>query len=165
MKMIKLGLATLLMAGALLGEEATAPVTSSKGYLDIGLGPCPVPLPNFGIGYRGQQNHNGFDFSLNAATVVHATQIKGAALYQYFFKPNLKSQFYVGGGPALSYAFTSKGHVWLLAPEVVFGKQYQNEAGDTRFMQVSVEWPTFALERHHTIVKFPLVYFTYGIMF
>ncbi len=170
MKMMKFGLAALLMTGAVAAEEATTPapekVTSSLGYMDIGLGPVPIPLPNFGLGYRFQSDHNGMDLSLHAMTVVAITQLKATALYQYYFKPNLNSQFYVGGGAGVSDIFNRKKHYFVISPEFVFGKQYRNEANDTRFMQVGISWPTMNLTGHdHRLMKYPLVVFSYGIMF
>ena len=134
--------------------------------MSIGLGPAPIPLPNFGLGYRAQSGHNGVDVSLNAMTVVAVTQLKATALYQYYFKPDLNSQFYVGGGLGLSDIFGSGHHCMAISPEFTFGKQYRNEAKDTRFMQVGVSWPTVNLSgqsRH--FLKYPLVVFSYGIMF
>ena len=149
---------------------ASEPVQNSYGYMGIGVGPLPLPLPNFAVGFRQQQNHHGCDFSAQVATLVFVTEIKGSALYLYYFKPNLNSQFYAGGGVALSYlsahGLDGNSGAALVAPEFVFGKEYLNESNDRRFVQVQIDWPTSDLShfpRHTTLM--PLVIFSYGIGF
>jgi hypothetical protein len=149
---------------------ASEPVQNSYGYLGIGVGPLPFPIPNFQGGFRQQQGHHGWDFSAQVATIGCATDIKGNALYLYYFKPNLSSQFYAGGGMALSYlwahGFRGKPGSMFMAPEFVFGKEYLNESNDRRFVQVQIDWPAANLShfpRHSTFM--PLVVFSYGIGF
>ena len=171
-------IALTLLVGSLFASETPTPevppkVESSMGYFEIGLGPFPLPLPAFGLGYRMQNGHHGLDLPLQVSTIVSITQIKGSILYEYYFKPNLKSEFYVGGGLGTSGLFTHKFHKaqLLLSPEFVVGKQYINEAGDTRFMQAQISWPTFAVytSSHHKKVShpfwMPLVVFSYGMGF
>lgn len=158
-------------------ETAAVNVTSSIGYFSIGVGPLPVPLPNFGLGYRFQRNHHGFDLSLQAATIVAVTQAKVSLLYDYYFKPNLNSQFYMGLGASASGLFENKKH-WKkttgsFSPELMFGKQYQNEAKDLRFLQLQISFPTFSIKKFperkftgkHHILYMPLVVLSYGICF
>ncbi len=151
-------------------------VEQQFGYASLGLGPFPLPLPAFGIGYRTQKNHHGFDLSLQAATVVAATELKVAALYHYYWKPCLLSQSYVGIGAAPAVVLGGGCHLAAISPEFVMGKQYQNENGDRRFFQAEVSFPTFSLDRddcfslHHHKRKihsffFPLVVLSYGIGF
>jgi hypothetical protein len=149
-------------------NPSTAPVEQTIGYATLGVGPLPLPLPTFGLGLRTQTNHHGFDLSLQAATLVEITQLKASALYQHYFKPNLASQFYVGGGIGTSVLFFDDTF-FLLSPELVFGKQYQNEAQDTRFFQAQISFPTLNLTRHYhyhdDLLLFPAVVLTYGIGF
>ena len=42
-------------------ECEAAPVEASFGYISLGLGPFPIPMPLFGIGGRYQKGHHGFD--------------------------------------------------------------------------------------------------------
>lgn len=151
-------------------------IEKSYGYLDIGVGPLPLPLPSFGIGYRNQLQHHGYDLSLQLSTIVFLTQVKSNFLYHYYFKPNLDSQFYVGGGVGMSGLFGHhdkiKDCTLCFSPELVFGKEYKNESGDRRFAQVQISWPTYSLrhfsERNFSdchVLYMPLVIFSYGIGF
>ena len=38
-------------------------IENSFGYLNVGVGPLPELVPSFGIGYRAQKDHHGFDLS------------------------------------------------------------------------------------------------------
>ncbi len=134
-----------------------------SGYVDLGLGPFPLPLPVFGVGYREQWNHHGLDTHLQLATVVHATVLKGSMHYLYYLKPNLASQTYVGGGASVGGLFVKHHDKALFSPEFVVGKQYINEAGDKRFFQAQTSWPTFASNKNP--VYFPMVVLSYGFMF
>ena len=86
-------------APALPKELPDLKVQSQFPYFTLGLGPAPIPFPFFGFGYRYQSGYNGVDVSVKASTVVSVTGVQGTVLYQYYFKPNLSSQFYVGAGP------------------------------------------------------------------
>jgi hypothetical protein len=147
-------------------EAKPAPVQHSFGYVDIGVGPLPLPLPSFGAGFRKQADHHGADLSVQVETVVLLTQVKGSALYHYYFTPDLASQFYTGAGLGLSGLISHKKHMKgvLLSPEFVFGKQYQTERGSTRFFQAAISWPTYSFSNKETF-KMPLVVFSYGIGF
>ncbi len=177
--MLKYVLALSLATGFLIAQEEvvsceTMPqeVTQGFGYLSIGLGPFPVPLPAFTGGYRSQAGHHGFDASLQVQTVIAATQLKTNLLYHYYPKPCLRSQSYYGIGVGPSVVF--KGHRrstgFLISPEFVFGKQYRNETDDIRFFQAQVSFPTFGHVDgtfHHSrgfrhLTWFPLVIISYG---
>jgi hypothetical protein len=175
MKMI----ATLLLALASLSakdiEIQKEPVVQNVNYVSLGLGPMPILLPVFGIGHRIQNGHHGADLSLQATTVVALTQLKASLLYQYYFKPSLASEFYVGGGVSPGVVFGSGEHAILLSPEFVFGKQYRNESHDLRFFQAQVSFPTWAFDDTYSCyyhrkssvgcLKLPLVVLTYGLGF
>ena len=158
-----------IFTGSLVAKEE---VQTSFPYVGFGLGPFPVLVPSFSAGYRTQEGHHGADLSIYGSTLVFITELKTSALYHYYFKPNLCSQFYIGGGFGMN-AFLDKKfrpvfgkdtHVYL-SPEFVFGKQYINEAGDTRFFQAQISWPTFPSDGHHRPFYMPLVVFSYGIGF
>ncbi len=143
-------------------------VRSSYGYIGLGLGPAPFPLPIFSGGWRMQSGHNGLDLSLDLMTLGSITGVQENIAYLHYFKPNLASQFYVGGGIGIAEVFFSRHRPLVYtAPQFIFGKQYTNEAGDRRFFQTKIEWPTVPLTsssgRH--IGKYPLVTFSYGICF
>jgi hypothetical protein len=161
-------------------EVTLSPVTQSTPYATLGLGPCPIPLPTFGLGYRKQIDHHGFDLSLQGTTVIEMSALKFSTLYNYYFKPNLSSQFYTGFGLGTG-AFFNHRTTFFLSPELTFGKQYQNESHDTRFFQAEISFPTFSFSKHqgyyrtwedtdsslyrHEVTLFPLVVLTYGIGF
>ncbi|MBM3198165.1 MAG: hypothetical protein FJZ58_02775 [Chlamydiae bacterium] len=141
-------------------------VNNAFMHVDLGLGPCPVPLPSFALGHRNQWNHHGLDVSLSVTTVVAATQLKFTPMYLYYFTPNLQSEFYMGFGLGTSVAMA--GQTFLaLSPEFVMGKEYRTEAGSRRFFQTSISFPTFAFGggNDEGVLYFPLVVFSYGICF
>jgi hypothetical protein len=152
-------------------KVAPSTVEASHGYLSLGLGPFPIPMPIFGIGGRFQKGHHGFDVSVQATTVISLTVVKENFLYLHYFKPNLASQFYVGGGFGITEIFqkfkSSHQRTPILAsPQFIFGKEYTNDSGDRRFFQAQVDFPFVNLNsKHDRIVKFPAVVVSYGICF
>ncbi len=147
----------------------TTRVEQSFGYVGLGLGPFPIPLPAFSAGFRSQAGHHGFDVNLQAQTIIEATQLKMNGLYLHFFKPNVASEFYAGGGLGVSTVFGHHhDHAFLISPELVFGKQYRNESDDTRFFQAQMSFPTLPVDSDfhaHRVFWFPLVVLSYGIGF
>lgn len=164
----KLLLIPLLALSSLEAEEAIEPQTIKQehGYASFGLGPAPIPLPIFSLGYRMQNGHHGADVSLQAATIVSYTALKANAYYLHYFKPSYASEFYVGGGATLGGIFGNDSGLFT-GPEFVFGKQYRNESNDLRFFQMQVTLPTISWHRHHhaEVLKYPLVVFSYGLGF
>jgi len=160
-------LANNLSAETQGGEPSLESVRRSFQYGSLGIGPLPIPLPVFGVGHREQWQHSGLDLSAQVSTLVFATELKAKGLYHYYFAPNPKAQFYAGGGVNVS-AIYLKGSGFeyspFVAPELVFGKEYLNEAGGIRFFQTEVSWPTYSIPAHKACF-FPLVIFTYGIGF
>lgn len=164
-------------------------VENSFGYLNIGVGPLPMLFPSFGIGYKAQKNHHGFDVSGSIAKTRFDTTGRVSALYNYFFLPNLQSQFYAGLGVGMKGVHLDKSsdedkcHV-AVYPEIVFGKQYQNDTCCQRFFQVQIGFPSFAFDKfakktwkdredgagiyypvHYATSYVPEVIFSYGIGF
>ncbi|MGL4540572.1 MAG: hypothetical protein ACRCU0_06325 [Candidatus Rhabdochlamydia sp.] len=124
-------------------------VENSFGYLNIGVGPLPDLIPSFGIGYRAQKDHHGFDLSGTIAKTFVQTTARASVLYNYFFKPNLESEFYAGLGIGIKgehFKETSKAQ-FAVYPEIVFGKQYKNETNCQRFFQMQIGFPVFALDK------------------
>lgn len=163
-------------------------IENSFGYLNVGVGPLPELVPSFGIGYRAQKDHHGFDLSGSIAKTWTQTTARASVLYNYFFKPNLKSEFYAGLGMGIKGVhektdFVNNSHV-AVYPEFVFGKQYRNETNCQRFFQMQIGFPIFALDKivkktwtHHKSsysISYPTSYktsyipeviFSYGIGF
>lgn len=161
-----IGCLTLVSLGSISAEEAPEVIQNDMGYASMGLGPFPLPIPYLGIGYRLQRNHHGADVSLKSATVIHVTQLKGSALYHYYFSPNLSSQMYAGLGVGVSGVFSKrKDYRTYISPEFVVGKQYLNEVGGKRFFQAEVSWPTFDIRKPKDNTLVPLVVLSYGIGF
>jgi hypothetical protein len=139
-------------------------------YGSFNLGPAPIPLPGFGIGFRNQHNHTGVDTHLQLTTIGYASQLKYQAAGLYYFKPNLKSQMYTGLGASASYLFgganLKKGHV-IASPEWCFGKTYLNENNQRRYLELQVSFPTFLIDskKEPKPMYYPLCVFSYGIGF
>jgi len=146
-------------------------VISSKGYVSLGLGPFPLPLPLFGIGGRYQNNHHGFDGSVQFISFgKDFTLARENFDYLYFFKPDLKSQFYVGGGAAVTEFFSDGRMRAFLSPQAVLGRQYTTKTGDIRYFQVQIDPVFLDLNKVHKKNKFrtgtfPVVVLSYGICF
>ncbi len=152
-------------------EVEAAPVVASFGYVSFGLGPFTLPLPSFGIGGRYQNGHHGFDGSIQFISFGKGFESTKENLdYLYYFKPNLDSQFYVGGGVGITEIW-SRGHIQvLLSPQVILGQQYTTKAGSVRYFQAQID-PVF-LDLNHVYKKgrsrvgaFPAVVLSYGICF
>jgi len=167
-----LGLAKTLFASDPL-EEANE-ILNQYGYVNLGMGPLPFPVPTLGGGYRNQRNRHGLD--VNASIVIVAPErvgVKWTGRYLHYFSPNLDRQFYVGGGPAVSSIFSCIVRTrWSglgVSPEFLFGREYRSSKGGRRFWEVVVDFPTFASnediykwgnEGH--FIYFPYVYAQYG---
>lgn len=126
-------------------------VENSFGYLSVGVGPLPELIPSFGIGYRAQKEHHGFDLSGSIAKTWIQTTTRASVLYNYFFQPNLESEFYAGLGVGIKGVHEktesiNNSHV-AVYPELVFGKQYKNETNCQRFFQMQIGFPVFALDK------------------
>jgi hypothetical protein len=159
----------LIMACLSLGSLSARPIypAYSSVYGELGLGPFPLPLPVFGVGYREQMGHHGWDLSLKASTVVCATHLKGSLIHHYYFNPDLRSQFYMGAGASAGVLFAHHTRP-LISPEFVFGKQYLTKSGGLRFFQAQCSFPTLVFnKKHHDSEVFwmPLVVLSYGVMF
>jgi hypothetical protein len=154
-----------------VAAEAEA-VKASYGYVSLGLGPFPIPMPLLGVGGRYQNGHHGFDGSLQFFTLGRSFTIaKENFDYLYYFKPNLASQFYVGGGLGVTEIFSQGRTRAFLSPQIILGKQYTNKAGDVRYFQAQID-PVFLdlnkvhrREHHHMVGTFPAVVLSYGICF
>ena len=152
-------------------QQEIAPVEASYGYVSLGLGPFPIPAPLLGIGGRYQKGHNGVDGSLQFFTVGSGfTIVKENIDYLYYFKPNLASQFYVGGGIGLTETISHRKFNAFVSPQFVLGKQYTNDAGDVRYFQAQID-PVFVRldhfnsKHHRHVTTFPAIVLSYGICF
>lgn len=169
----KLFLLLLIILGSAFGKECIASteidsqVNQQFAYFSSGLGPLPIPLPVFALGYNVQRGHHGADLSLQGVTIVSVTQLKANMLYHYYFKPCHASQFYAGGGLGTSILLNTHDKSQLLvSPEFVFGKQYRNETNDLRFVQMQISFPTLTFRHHkYRAFAFPLAVISYGMAF
>ena len=158
----------LTLTGSAFAAEEQPLVSNQYGYLDLGLGPAPLPIPQFGCGYRFQKGSNGFDANLMVTTVVEATALKLGLHYLHYMHPDITKQFYVGVGPAIIEGFSRRNHSGLfVAPEFIFGKQYTSDTGSQRHFQANLIWPAISVDhwnyRHrHDTLWYPLLSFSYG---
>lgn len=159
------------MMKAPVSEVEAAPGVASYGYVSLGLGPFPLPMPLFGIGGRYQNGHHGFDGSIQFISFGRSfTLTKENLDYLYYFKPNLASQFYVGGGVGIT-EFWSEGHMRaFLSPQVILGKQFTNKTGDVRYFQAQIDPVFLDLNKAYkkgrsSVGAYPAVVLSYGICF
>jgi hypothetical protein len=146
---------------------------ASDFYASIGVGPLPVLLPVFGIGFRENWNHHGFDVSAQVATIVKATGVRMNLLYSYVIHPNPKGQTYVDFGAAVGSVFHKGFAGMFTSPELVVGRQWKNKSNEKRFCQAEISFPNFSWEyKHHEnkfdrhdVLYFPVVTISYGFLF
>jgi len=92
-------------------------------------------------------------------------------LYNYYFKPSLQSQTYMGIGAGAAYVFGKGPHFhdykdrFVLSPEIVIGKNFVNHSGDERFIQAQINIPNFTLREPKKPIYAPAVFLTYGLCF
>lgn len=143
------------------------PVKASYKYVNFGVGTLPFPAPVLGLGVRGQRGHHGFDASVQISSIGISTTIKENIDYLYYFKPNLASQYYLGGGFGFSqYVILIEGgkQEMLLSPQIVFGKQYTTKAGGVRYFQMQID-PVFTSLTRSYSGAYPAIVLSYGICF
>lgn len=100
-----------------------------------------LPAPSLGFGYRAQIDHHGLDLSASIATrSTDLAKVKTGFLYQYFFKPSLHSQIYVGAGAAVNYHLEKDKFRHFFTPEFVLGKQKNNT-----FLQIQTDFKSINL--------------------
>lgn len=152
-------------------EVEAAPVTASYGYVSLGLGPFPIPLPLIGVGGRYQNGHHGFDGSIQFISFGrHFTLAKENLNYLHYFKPNLASQFYAGGGVGITEVLSGGRMQVFLSPQVIMGKQYTNKDGNVRYFQAQID-PVFLdlnsayKKGRFKVGSYPAVVLSYGICF
>jgi len=139
-------------------------------------------MPTAGVGYRVQNTTTGFDLNISAATVdVNSFyHIRGNALWLYYPKPDIRSQFYFGAGPGLHKIYLHLAdeeheeeydiHLGALTPELVVGHEKSLESGMKRFYQIQVTPPVYIFDplsrnRMATAGKIPLVEIQAGFNF
>lgn len=111
-------------------------------YFDLGT---MYIFPQLGAGFRQQIGYWGYDLALKGSvvplaigcgpmvrTAVWLPWVSGGARLLYYPKPNLESQWYVGGG-VTSPCFS------MVCPSLVFGKSYQTAKGKDRFWQIGTD--------------------------
>ncbi len=157
----------LSLSAPLIATEEPPIVTNRYGYVNLGVGPAPLPIPQFGGGYRFQNGSNGFDANMQISTVVELTAVKASVNYLRYLSPDIKKQFYVGAGPALIEFFGRRDRILTAAPEIIFGKQYISDTGSQRHFQANIIWPIVDLNKnshgwHKDIFMYPALSFSYG---
>ena len=98
-------------------------------YLDISIGPCPLPSPGFGIGIRQPGNRLGFDASVNADILF----LRGDVSILINVKPRERSSRYVGLG--LTGYRDWYDHQKSIMPQISFGKNKLNSHDQLRFYE------------------------------
>jgi hypothetical protein len=201
MKLILPIIALTLLGATNAWSNDTTNVKNSFGYADVAAGVAIdkkdssidyTIIGSLGIGYRMQHNHCGCDLSLsfnelinninfdaiinkdNAKTKFdHAEQFQGKALGLYYITPNAISQIYLGLGVSLANNsfINSVSKIIFIAPEMVVGKQYQNNNGKNRFFQAEISMPKASYLSFQDATKFelaspyPALRLSYGLGF
>ncbi|MEI6242775.1 MAG: hypothetical protein WCP39_05150 [Chlamydiota bacterium] len=179
--MIALGLG---FSSGFAEKPATTTQTNTQEslfYGDLGVGPLPLLVPSFGIGYRHQKNHWGGDVALDVSTIYYATTLKITPAFLYYPTVNLASEFYAGFGLDLGAFFGKDYYNWFsnhhvlgyTSPTLILGKKYRNKAGKNRFFEARIGFPTIGFElfkgnkfnQDDQVLYYPIVYLKYGIEF
>lgn len=141
-------------------------VCQQFSYIDFGIGPLPFYLPVIKLGYRIQNHHHGMDFGIQGSSIYpYYSYVKGSVTYQYYFSPNVRSQYYLGFGTALGELFTHKYcQDSVIFPEFSIGKQFTTKEGGIRFLQMQIN-TLIGLWRDCDCSYHPNVTISYGIGF
>ncbi|MGL5626841.1 MAG: hypothetical protein ACRDDW_04925 [Candidatus Rhabdochlamydia sp.] len=120
-------------------------VENSFGYLNIGVGSLPELAPSFGLGYRAQKDHHGFDVSGSIANSCKEATARLNVLYNYFFKPNPEAQLFAGVGLGAKgvHAHEKSGFDVAAYPVLAVGQEFKTKADSQRIVQVQVGWPAW----------------------
>ncbi|MEX0962219.1 MAG: hypothetical protein WDZ28_05135 [Simkaniaceae bacterium] len=154
-------------------------VKNHFGYVDLGVGPLPLPLPQFGAGYRSQFQRLGADVHVSALPLLtHATVLKGSFNLLYYFKPDLEKQYYVGIGPEVgayfehekwSFKAIDSHRGFYIAPNLTLGKEYTSDTGARRFLQTAIVFPAYwnsekryKKGKEGRVATYPFVTISYG---
>ncbi|MGL5264146.1 MAG: hypothetical protein ACRDAI_06200 [Candidatus Rhabdochlamydia sp.] len=136
-------------------------VENSFGYLNIGIrGPLSQLAPSFGIGYRAQKDHHGFDVSGSIDYFHDRTTARLNVLYNYFFKPNLESQFFAGLGLEAKAVYVHGDSCAFPCPIFAIGQEFKTKAGSQRIVQLKVICPD-----EYVPLPLPEVILSYGFGF
>ena len=129
-------------------------------YIDLGIGPAPILIPQFGAGYRYQTESHGYDVNFKFTTVIDYSAMKFGANYLYFPNPNPKEQFYFGAGPAIGILFVGD-RFFAFSPEFLLGWQTLSSEGNPRHWQANILWPAL-MPNDGFISVYPLVSASYA---
>jgi hypothetical protein len=164
-----------LLCASLFGDEPLQPKTVSNAfpYVDLGLGPLPIPCPVVGVGGRFQQGHLGFDLSLQMTTTVVLTAIKENIDLIFYPKPKLESQFYLGMGVGTLQLLERRGYVQgFISPQLLVGNEFTTKHGARRYLQARIDCPLIRQDwmssekyhgkRNHFLTS---IIFSYGFCF
>ena len=159
----------------------------SNGFFGIGTG-----YPGFldiSLGYRNQNNKNGFNTSLDVGCgffIFDCIYVKGNFDYLRFSNPNICKQTYLGIGittmyfraPIASYHhhdddwfnFDLRFDATTLAPQFMIGRQFLTKSNHPRFLQFEIDLPTLAIDIcsnnvRGAFIPIPQVILIYGFMF
>ncbi len=170
--MIKRIFLILFCIVALYGEESKPQkkVTDQFVYLDLGLGPVPIIIPQFGMGYRLQSGSSGLNVGIRGSSIVEASEVKLNTNYLYYIHPNREKQNYIGVGLSSGLLFLKKNFrdqhgFW--GTNLLIGKEYISDTGGKRFFEADITWPIYGTRRGKEITDgkmfwFPCVIFSYG---
>ncbi len=159
MKKILITLALLISTKA---YPSSCELCETYPYFSLGLGPAPIPVPNFSLGYRKQHIHNGYDIGVNLATAGIFTQARAYANWIHYFNPWIYNEAYFGLGASAGAWFVHSGKAFIAYPNILLGKSYYNRCGSKRFLQAEMNWPVYYSHRHELNWRFPLLTFSYG---
>ena len=168
-------MSTIALENDCLVDQPT-PIHQQFTYVDWGIGPFSILYPSIKLGHRTQNNHHGIDIALQG--YCHKSQfalcIKASMAYQHYFYPNPSSQVYVGLGAAVGNLYSPLCYfydsilLFSVSPEITLGKQYTNEAGKVRFVQIQVNAPIYLttdFKSDYYPLDTPGITLSYGISF
>lgn len=170
--------------------EVTKPIKNSFGYINAGSESI-FSAPLLGCGFRAQRGHHGLDLSASIVwgrirytsyfvdKKMHITRKKINFLYNFFFFPKLRSQFYAGFGASFNHIDVKKlGSIVGYSAEIVLGKQFKSRIGYQHLMQLQITLPglyarsggskfchNYISEIKNDLEYNPYFIFTYGIGF
>lgn len=132
-------------------------IHSSYSYLDLGVGPIPLPALTVGAGRRtviGEKT--ALDLGVECNIFFFINSLKGYANHLWYFNQKPYSQFYIGlggtlGGVMYLFGYYGCGLQGYAAPNVILGKEFLNCKGKKRFFQIETMYPIYTFRKFENI--------------
>lgn len=144
-------------------------IQSSYSYVDLGLGPLPLPALTSSIGKRFALGNKrvAIDTGATLTTLIRYNALRGYVNGLCYINQKPDSQYYIGLGGSVGgiFGFNSFCDEGFTAPNALVGKEFFNSKGEKRFFQVEALYPVYTFKGKALFDTFPLLTLKYGMSF